>query len=440
MMNHELSERIRTHEVMVGVVGMGYVGLPLMMEFAERGIRVLGFDIDPTKVKALSEGRTYIRHIPEERVSKSFIGENARATATSDFSRVGECDAILICVPTPLTKHRDPDLSYIESTAQGIAPYVRRGQLVCLESTTYPGTTEDVLIPILEQGSGLKAGTDFFVAYSPEREDPNNRKYHTSTIPKVVGGLDEASLEVAQGLYDQIICKTIPVSSCRAAEATKLMENIFRCVNIALVNELKVVFAEMGIDIWEVIRAAETKPFGYMPFYPGPGLGGHCIPIDPFYLTWKAREYGLGTKFVELAGEINTAMPRYVVQKTMEALNTVSRSLNGSRVLLVGLAYKKNVDDERESPTYVLWEEFIRHGAIVSYFDPYCPTVRPSRQHGQFAGTPSVAWENISPDQVDIAVICTAHDCVDHEELARKVPQVVDCRGVCTAAPNIFRA
>jgi UDP-N-acetyl-D-glucosamine dehydrogenase len=438
-MKDEFVGRIAPREAVVGVIGLGYVGLPLLIEFAQEGFPVIGMDIDESKTRALKAGTSYIRHIPGDKVAGVFCAGKP-ADATTDFGRVSDCDALLICVPTPLTEHRDPDLSFIESTARSMAPHLRRGQLVVLESTTYPGTTEDVLVPILEQGSGLKAGKDFMVAFSPEREDPNNKDFSTSTIPKVVGGMDPDALAAARALYDSVICRTVPVSTCRAAEATKLMENIFRCINIALVNELKVVFSEMDIDIWEVIRAASTKPFGFMPFYPGPGLGGHCIPIDPFYLTWKAREYGVSTKFIELAGEVNSAMPRYVVQRTIQGLNGLGRAVKDCRLVLVGLAYKKNVDDDRESPTYVLWKEFERLGAKVSYYDPFCPVVRPTREHPEFAGIPSVSWETLVGGGFDVAVIATAHDVVDHAELVRRLPLVVDARGVCPAAPNVVRA
>jgi len=391
------------------------------------------------EIESLTAGKTYIRHINEQHI-RSRITDNSKSFVTTDFTRLSECDALLICVPTPLTSHQTPDLSYIEATAENMAPYLRKGQLIALESTTYPGTTEDVLIPILEKGSGLKAGADLYIAYSPEREDPNNTDFSTSTIPKVVGGVTEDSLEIARAFYNAVICETVPVSSCRAAEATKLMENIFRCINIALVNELKIVFTEMGIDIWEVVRAASTKPFGFMPFYPGPGLGGHCIPIDPFYLTWKAKEYGISTRFIELAGEVNTGMPKYVIQRTMLALNDLGKSLRGSRVLLAGLAYKKNVDDDRESPTYILWDELIKHGAEVSYYDPYCPAVRPSREHSQYAGIKSKTFEDITADNFDVVIISTAHDSVDHDAIAEKVPIVIDTRGTCKAADNVVKA
>ena len=449
-MKNALLQKLNGHQATIGVVGLGYVGLPLLLEFAKTGFSVLGLDTDREKITKLKNGESYIRHIDADRIRAVFQAgsakadlsavASAKADATADFSLASTCDAILICVPTPLTEHRDPDLSYIEATGHSLAPHVRRGQLIVLESTTYPGTTEEILAPILEAGSNLKAGVDFFLAFSPEREDPNNAQYRTATIPKVVGGMNPASLEVAQALYNQVIVRTVPVSSCRAAEATKLMENIFRCVNIALVNELKVVLTAMDIDIWEVVQAASTKPFGFMPFYPGPGLGGHCIPIDPFYLTWKAREYGVVTKFIELAGEINTAMPKYVIHRVMEALNDRQKSLKGSKVLLVGLAYKKNVDDDRESPTYVLWKELQQRGAIVEYYDPYCPVVRPSREHADLAGIKSQTWEAIPGRKYDLALISTAHDNVDHNALARLVDLVVDTRGTCAPSPNVIKA
>lgn len=438
-MKQAMLDGIEKRDARIGVAGLGYVGLPLLMEFAKAGFPVVGLDIDEKKIIALEKGESYIRHIDSERIA-SLLTTNEKAHVTTDFSQARDCDAILICVPTPLTEHRDPDLSYIERTAESLAPHMRQGQLLVLESTTYPGTTEDVLVPVLEVGSGLKAGQDFFVAYSPEREDPNNTDYSTSTIPKVVGGIDQDSCDVACALYNAVICRTIPVANCRTAEATKLMENIFRCINIALVNELKVVFTEMDIDIWEVIRAASTKPFGFMPFFPGPGLGGHCIPIDPFYLTWKAKEYGISTRFIELAGEVNTSMPTYVIQRTMLALNDAGKSLKGSRILLVGLAYKKNVDDDRESPAYVLWEQLLKLGADVSYFDPYCPVVRPSREHSRFAGIHSVDMASIDKDHFDAAIIATGHDNVDHDAIVSKLPLVVDTRGVCRPAPNVVRA
>ncbi len=430
--------KIENRTAVVGVIGLGYVGLPLVLEFAGNGFRALGFDVDAEKARRLKAGESYIRHIEHAAVAKLFVREQ-RADATTDFSRLTECDAILICVPTPLTRQREPDMSFVLKTAETMAPHLRPGQLIVLESTTYPGTTEDVLIPVLER-HGLKAGRDFLVAYSPEREDPNNKDFPTARIPKVVGGLDADSLAVACALYGAIVCRTVPVSSCRAAEAAKLLENIFRSVNIALVNELKTVLTEMGIDVWEVIRAAATKPFGFMPFYPGPGLGGHCIPIDPFYLTWKAREYNQSTRFIELAGEINTAMPAYVVQRTLIALNHYGKAVKGSRILLVGLAYKPNVDDDRESPTYHLWADFEGLGAQVDYLDPYCPVVRPSREYGRFAGRRAVTWDSVPAGRYDAAVIATAHACIDHNALPSMVGVVVDTRGVCRPADNVVKA
>ena len=433
-----LLKKIDDRTARVCVVGLGYVGLPLLIEFGNAGFPVLGLDIDSKKTEALKKGESYIKHIGVDAVKKLFDG--GEAGASTDFSLVADQDVIIICVPTPLSDHQDPDLTYIKSTAEELGPHLKKGQLISLESTTYPGTTEDVLIPILEKRSGLAAGEDFLVAYSPEREDPNNKDYQTSTIPKVVGGLDEASLAAARALYDTVVCKTVPVSSCRAAEATKLMENIFRCVNIALVNELKIVFTEMGIDIWEVISAASTKPFGFMPFYPGPGLGGHCIPIDPFYLTWKAREYEQNTRFIELAGQINTAMPDYVVTRTMIALNTDGKALKGAKVLILGIAYKKNVDDDRESPSYHLWEKLAKYGAEVSYHDPHCPTVRPGRDHAAFGGIKSRTWDEVLSDGYDVAIVATDHDGVDYTTLVEKLPLIVDTRNACPAAANVVRA
>ena len=438
-MEENLLRAIAEREARIGVIGLGYVGLPLALGFAEAGFPVTGFDTDAAKVDRLAAGTSYIRHIPDERVCRAFASDGS-TTATTDLAQVSTCDALLICVPTPLSEHREPDLRYVTGTAAAIGPHLRRGQLVILESTTYPGTTEEVLVPALEQACGLQAGRDFLAAYSPEREDPSNPDFGTAQIPKVVGGIDRASRTVAEALYSAVVCSTIPVSNCRAAEATKLLENVFRCINIALVNELKIVFDEMGIDIWEVVRAASSKPFGFMPFYPGPGLGGHCIPIDPFYLTWKAREYGMPTKFIELAGEINTAMPDYVVRRTILALNDAGKPLKDCRLLLVGLAYKKNVDDDRESPTYVLWEKFSRRGVLVDYYDPYCTVVPPTRRHAHLAGVRSRTWEEVARSAYDVAVIATAHDNVDHDALCRLAELVVDTRGVCAAAANVVSA
>lgn len=410
----------------LAIIGLGYVGLPLSLQFARNGVEVLGLDIDPAKVTSINGGSSYIHHIPCETIAEQVNA--GRFEASAEFSRVRECDAVIICVPTPLNKNREPDISYILRTGETIAPHLQKGTLVVLESTTYPGTTDEDLRSVLESGSKLIAGQDFFLAFSPEREDPGNPDSKVAQIPKVVGGLTKTCLERAVALYSIAVQRVVPVSSCRAAEATKLLENIFRSVNIALVNELKLVYGAMGIDVWEVIEAAKTKPFGYMPFYPGPGLGGHCIPIDPFYLTWKAREYGQATRFIELAGEINTSMPRYVVNRLAEALNTAKKPLNGSKVLLVGLAYKANVDDDRESPGYVLLEMLQASGAEVAYYDPYIPVIRPSREHAHWAGTKSIAWTQASIASFDAVLIATAHANVNYEQLVDWSQLVVDTR------------
>ena len=348
--------------------------------------------------------------------------------ATTDFSKVSNCRAVVICVPTPLNKNREPDISYIIATGKAIAPHLRRGMLVVLESTTYPGTTDEDLRKVLEEGSGLKAGSDFHLAFSPEREDPGNPDSVVAKIPKVVGGLTPECLKRASELYSSALNTVVPVSSCRAAEATKLLENIFRGVNIALVNELKVVYDAMGIDVWEVIEAAKTKPFGFMAFYPGPGLGGHCIPIDPFYLTWKAREYGMSTRFIELAGEVNTAMPDWVIHRLADALNDVGKPLRGSKILLVGLAYKANVDDDRESPGYVLLDKMKAKGCQVAFYDPYIPVIRPSREHGHWAGTKCVSWDRQTVSEFDAVLIATAHQNVDYQQLGQWAQLIVDTR------------
>lgn len=414
----------------IGIVGLGYVGLPLSLQFARSGVQVLGLDIDPVKVDSINRGESYIKHIESSAIVEEL--RNKRFEASVDFSRVRELEAVIICVPTPLNKNREPDISYILKTGEAIAPHLQPGSLVVLESTTYPGTTDEDLLKVLEFGSSLKAGKDFHLAFSPEREDPGNPNSKVAIIPKIVGGLTPACLEKATALYSKAIKTLVPVSSCRAAEATKLLENIFRSVNIALVNELKVVYAAMGIDIWEVINAAKTKPFGYMPFYPGPGLGGHCIPIDPFYLTWKAREYGQHTRFIELAGEINTSMPEYVVNRVAEALNTKRKSVNGSKVLIVGLAYKPNVDDDRESPSYTLMDLLKARGADVSYYDPFVPVIRPTREHGHWAGTPSVHWNKDSVSKFDAVVISTVHAQVDHSVLTNWGSVIIDTRNAIT--------
>jgi UDP-N-acetyl-D-glucosamine dehydrogenase len=412
----------------IAIVGLGYVGLPLSLQFAKRGIRVIGLDIDERKVARLNGGESYIHHIPSEAVAASL--KEGLFEASVDFSRVSQCRAVLICVPTPLGKNREPDISFVLSTGRSLAPHLEKGVLVVLESTTYPGTTEEELRKVLEDGSGLRAGVDFHLAYSPEREDPGNPLSDVARIPKVVGGFTNECLRLASELYSSALNQVVPVSSCRVAEATKLLENIFRGVNIALVNELKLVYDAMGIDVWEVIEAARTKPFGFMPFYPGPGLGGHCIPIDPFYLTWKAREFGMSTRFIELAGEINTSMPDYVMSRLSEALNEVGKPIKGSRVLLLGLAYKANVDDDRESPSYVLLEKLFAKGAVVSYFDPYIPVIRPSREYGHWAGQKRVVWGQEEISKADAVVVVTAHRNVNYDELGLWAKLIVDTRNV----------
>lgn len=416
----------------IAIVGLGYVGLPLALQFCRSGVEVVGLDVDPAKVEQLMAGKSYIKHIASETVKEEV--EGMRFAASTDFARVREVEAVIICVPTPLNKNREPDVSYVLKSGAAIAPHLQRGALVALESSTYPGTTDEDLRAVLEQGSGLKAGVDFHLAFSPEREDPGNPDSKVNRIPKVVGGLTPACLEKAQAVYGQAIETLVPVSSCRIAEATKLLENIFRSVNIALVNELKVVYAAMGIDIWEVIAAAKTKPFGFMPFYPGPGLGGHCIPIDPFYLTWKAREYGQHTRFIELAGEINTSMPDYVVNRVMEALNDQGKPLKGSRILLLGLAYKANVDDDRESPSYVLMEKLEARGAKVDYNDPHVPVIRPTREHAHFAGRRS---QPIS-DGYDALLIATAHDEYRKYDFSVIPVPLVDTRNCARVRPQNY--
>jgi UDP-N-acetyl-D-glucosamine dehydrogenase len=416
----------------VGVIGLGYVGLPLCLAFARNGVVALGVDVDAAKVEQLARGESYIKHVAAADVQAA--RQAGCFDATTDFARLRDVTAILICVPTPLTANRVPDLSFVESTASAIAPHLRAGQLVVLESTTYPGTTEDVVRPILEKGSGLVAGKDFALAFSPEREDPGNKKCKLAEIPKVVGGLTPDCLERATALYSKVVREVVPVSSCRAAEATKLLENIFRSVNIALVNELKVIYAAMGIDVWEVIRAASTKPFGYMPFYPGPGLGGHCIPIDPFYLTWKALEYGMRTRLIELAGEINTAMPDHVIGRVVEALNDSGKAVRGARVLVLGLAYKPDVDDDRESPTYAIMQELERRGAVVDYNDPFVPVIKAGRSHHAVAGRES---KPITADY-DVIVLSTNHSVYrDHDFAAIGVP-LVDCRNAVVKRPSRY--
>jgi len=429
-------DNIKNHNAVIGIVGLGYVGLPLLIEFSRAGFKTVGFDTDKSKGDFLRAGKSYLKHIPSENIKN--LTESGKFEFCSDFVRAKDCDAIIICVPTPLTKQREPDMTYIVKSGEAIAPYIKKGQLISLESTSYPGTTDEVLKPILEKG-GLKAGIDFYLAFSPEREDPNNPNFSTSTIPKVVGGFNEDSADIACAVYDTVICKTVRVSSNATAEATKLMENIFRCINIALVNELKIVFDKMGIDIWEVINAAKTKPFGFMPFYPGPGLGGHCIPIDPFYLTWKAREFDYPTKFIELAGEINTSMPRYVIRKTLRAMNQRKKVLNGSRALLVGLAYKKNIDDIRESPSFKLWDLLEENGAIVDFYDPYCPEVKDTRHYPKYAHKKSILdIKNIAA--YDVVIIATDHDCIDYEFIRTNASLIIDTRNAIKPSTNVIKA
>lgn len=420
----KLLKKIESKEARVGVIGLGYVGLPLVKTFLQKGFRVTGFDIDQKKVDMLNRGRSYIRHISAAEL-KDFLGRK-KFKASADFRGLRDVDAILICVPTPLDGHGSPDLSYVLNSTITVAEHIRKGQLVILESTTYPGTTDEEMLPILE-ASGLQGGRDFFLAFSPEREDPGNKNFSTATTPKVVGGLTSDCLRVAKALYDQIIVQTVPVSSTKAAESTKLLENIFRSVNIALVNELKMIFDRMGIDVWEVIRAASSKPFGFMPFYPGPGLGGHCIPIDPFYLTWKAKEVDYQTKFIELAGEINTFMPYYVREKTVDALNDRGKSIKGAKVLVLGLAYKKDIDDSRESPSLKIISLFREKGAKVSYNDPFIPKLA---GHREYPGmellsvplTPAVLRKS------DAVIISTDHSAYDYDGIVKHAPLVIDTR------------
>jgi UDP-N-acetyl-D-glucosamine dehydrogenase len=418
-----LKERIARRDYVVGVIGLGYVGLPLVQAFGRAGFRVMGFDVDAAKVEQLNQGRSYIRHIPSDDLAGLIAAGRFRAHA--DFSPLAEPDAIIICVPTPLTAHREPDLQYVEHTADAVAATLRAGQLVCLVSTTYPGTTTEVLLPRFG-AAGLRVGVDFFLAFSPEREDPGNAEYATARIPKVVGGVTAACQDLACTLYREVIDVVVPVSSPAVAEATKVLENIYRAVNIALVNELKVVFSRMGIDVWEVIDAARTKPFGFQPFAPGPGLGGHCIPIDPFYLTWKAREYGISTRFIELAGEVNRAMPAYVVECTADALNRRRKALNGARVLVLGLAYKKDVDDPRESPALEILELLEAKGAAVAYSDPYFPRFPAMRHYRQALESVPLTAESVAT--FDAVILATDHSDFPYELIHRTADLIVDSR------------
>ena len=420
----KLLKKIERKEARVGVIGLGYVGLPLVKTFLQRGFTVIGFDIDRKKVDMLNRGRSYIRHVSAAELKDTLRRKTFRASA--NFRDLRDADAVLICVPTPLDGHGNPDLSYVLSTTITIAEHLRRGQLVILESTTYPGTTDGDMRPILEAG-GLRCGRDFFLAFSPEREDPGNKDFSTATTPKVVGGVTRDCLRLAKALYDQVVVKTVPVSSTRAAESTKLLENIFRSVNIALVNELKMIFDRMGIDVWEVIRAASSKPFGFMPFYPGPGLGGHCIPIDPFYLTWKAKEFDYQTKFIELAGEINRFMPYYVMERTMEALNARGKSIKGAKILMLGLAYKKDIDDPRESPSLKIISLLRAKGAKVAYNDPFVPRATGYREYPDM-DMRSVPLTAARLKKTDAVVIATDHSVYDFAWIAKHAPLVVDTR------------
>lgn len=427
----QLLNKIKSREFVVGIIGLGYVGLPILRAFSNAGFNCIGYDIDSDKVKTLMEGKTYIKHISSQSI-KGMIAAG-KASFTSDTSQLANCDGIIIAVPTPLTIHREPDLTYLVSTAGDISKVLRKGQIIILESTTYPGTTEEVLIPILQE-SGLLLDKDFFAAYSSEREDPNNQDYSIENIPKVIGASSEAALTVAENLYNQIVRQTVPVSSLAVAEMSKLLENIFRAVNIALVNELKVTLMKMNIDIWEVIKAASTKPFGFMPFYPGPGLGGHCIPIDPFYLSWKAREYEVHTKFIELAGEINGAMPDFVVERAVEVLNKHGKSIQNSRVLILGLAYKPNIDDDRESPGYAVMHLLEDRGAIVSYNDPHISVVKPGRSHARFSGKKSVTVSS----EYDLMIIITAHDEYNDIDFKQFDIPILDSRNFLKEESELF--
>lgn len=419
-----LGEKIQSKSAVIGVIGLGYVGLPLIHAFVARGWKTMGFDVSQERIELLRQGKAYIKHIPNDWV-KEWL-EKKQFEPTYEMDRLREADVLLICVPTPLTTTRDPDLSFVETTTQQIARTLRPGQLVVLESTTYPGTTKDVMLPILLE-SGLTPGNDFFLAYSPEREDPGNPKYSASGIPKVVGGLDPQSLKLACDVYSQAVVDVVPVSSCEVAEACKILENTYRSVNIAMVNELKLLFDRLGIDIWEVINAAKSKPFGFQAFYPGPGLGGHCIPIDPFYLSWLARKHELSTRFIELAGEINTSMPHYVISKVMEALNDVGKPVRGSKICVLGVAYKKDVDDARESPSFKLMELLLDAGAVLQYNDPFIPTLPVTRQY-RF---PSMTSQELSPDFLasqDLILIATDHSAYDYDHIVQHSALVVDTR------------
>lgn len=431
----DLQAKIQNRKARIGIIGLGYVGLPLALRFSEVGFKTIGFDIDQKKVDQLQQGKSFIRHIAAESIQTA----NANGLeVTTDFTGAKDADALIICVPTPLNLYREPDLSYVIGTIESLRPHLRSGQVISLESTTYPGTTEEELRPRIES-QGLEVGKDIFLVYSPEREDPGNKIYSTQSIPKVCGGTTEECLKVGVALYESVVDKVVQVSSTQAAEMTKILENIHRAVNIGLVNELKIVADKMGIDIYEVITAAATKPFGFVPYYPGPGLGGHCIPIDPFYLTWKAREYGVNTRFIELAGEVNSSMPRWVVDKVADGLNRVCKSIRGSKVLILGVAYKKNVDDMRESPSLELMQLLADKGAVISYSDPYFPVLPRSRRYDF-----ELASVELTPDELesfDCVLLATNHDDFDYDMIAEHASLIVDTRGVYTAnLPNLIKA
>lgn len=426
-----LMDKITSHSATIGIIGMGYVGLPLAIEFAKSGFSIIGFDLDESKVTAINNGISYIKHISEESIKS--ISDCNQSFASTDFTKLSEVDCIIICVPTPLNQYREPDMQYIENTVNTIAMHLKTGQLITLESTTYPGTTSGLVRPILEK-TGLIAGKDFFLAFSPEREDPGNKSFSTKSITKIVGGYTETCGKIAGLMYDQVISATHMVGSTDIAEATKLLENIFRSVNIALVNELKVIFEKMDIDIWEVIKAASTKPFGYMPFYPGPGLGGHCIPIDPFYLTWKAKEYGITTRFIELAGEINTAMPEYVINRTESALNDLEKSVKGSNLLIIGIAYKQDIDDDRESPSLRLIELFSELGANIKYHDTYVPILKKSRKYDFGLSSTDITKDLLN--NTDAVIISTAHSDINYEFIAENAKLIIDTRNCMASVKN----
>lgn len=421
-----LNQKIHDRSANVAILGLGYVGLPLLRAFWDGGHPVLGFDVDPVKIEKLKRGENYLKHLGNDLVKPMLETLGERFEISADKQSLAEADVLILCVPTPLGEHREPDMSFIERTCETVASVLRPGQLVSLESTTYPGTTREVMLPILEK-SGLKCGTDFFLAYSPEREDPGRKSHNTQTIPKLVGGLDQATGELATELYNHAVAEAILVESAEIAESAKLLENIYRSVNIALVNEMKLILDPMGIDVWKVIEAAATKPFGFQAFWPGPGLGGHCIPIDPFYLTWRAKEFGHQTRFIELAGEINTAMPAHVVRKVQDALNEEGKAVKGSKILILGLAYKPDVDDVRETPSAHLIEGLRKLGAEVDYHDPHCLEVPPMREHPELAGMKSVSLDQVT--DFDVVLIATNHSAVDYDELGQKAQLIVDTRG-----------